>query len=71
MEYQENCRVASVPRSGYLIMVLPWWLQEAKDYAKLGARWIWCLNEIKLQRHMGPEFGLGLVSRDGHHLGVS
>lgn len=29
---------------------------------------IQCLNEIKLERHIVPELGLALVSKDGHHL---
>jgi len=39
-----------------------------KNSAELGAGWIQCLSEIKLQRHMVPELGLGLVRMDGHHL---
>lgn len=39
-----------------------------KNSAKLGARRIQRLNDIKLQRHMVPRLELGLVSKDGHHL---
>lgn len=56
------------PCNDYLIMVLSWWLPEMKNSAKLGARRIQSLNDIKLQRHMVPQLELGLVSKDGHHL---